>query len=94
MSTTTEKKIIALLVKAFGRERVIAELIQTAGPEKFLACHSGEEILLILRKDDIAAALCEQAILAVLGKEKILRQMLAELGPEELQKMIAKISRN
>ncbi|MCI0698848.1 hypothetical protein L0337_43460 [candidate division KSB1 bacterium] len=73
-------KIMAL------KQETIQRYIEALGPEKFLAVFKKEDILATLSKEDHLAALSKE-------KEDVLQYFLAELGPDEFQRLIAKISR-
>lgn len=89
MSATVDENIIAFLVKKFGWERVAVKLIQAMGPGKFLATfYTKEEILSVLSKEDIEAALQE-----VPDEEKV-KYLLAKWGYEKLYNKIQEMNRN
>jgi hypothetical protein len=69
------------------QQDTIQRCVEALGPEKFLA---------VINKQALLAALSKEDHLAALGKEKeeVLKYFLAELGPDEFQRLIAKINRN
>jgi len=74
-------KIMAL------KQETIQRCVEAVGREKFLAVFNKQDHLAALSKEDHLAALSKE-------KEGVLQYFLAELGPDEFQRLIAKISRN
>lgn len=85
-------------IDALGREKIIAALgrkeemmekmLEAVGREKVIAALGRKEEVM----DEMLETLGHEKILAAFGKEELLRQLLAEFGPEQLHKMIDQIS--
>jgi hypothetical protein len=78
-------------VKALGKEKVVAALSK----EERMAGLSKKDLIAALSKKDLIAALSEKDIIVALrGKERILKSLLADLTPEQRQKLLEQRSRN
>lgn len=74
------------------KQETIQRYIDALGREKFLAALSKEEHMSVLSKEDYLAALSKQDLLSALSEEDLFKELLAKLGANQLQQMLAQIS--
>jgi len=79
-------KIMAL------KQETIQRYVEALGREKFLAVFNKQDHLAALSKEDLLAALSKEDLLAALTQKDMLTRLLSELGPNQLQQIIAQIS--
>lgn len=94
-----KQETIQRYVEALGREKFFAvfnkqDHLAALSKEDLLAALRKEDLLAALSKEDHLAALSKEDLLVALSKEDVLQYFLAELGPDQLQGLIAKISGN
>jgi len=71
------------------------KLISAFGKEKIISAFTLNEILSVIGKTYFLTALSEKELIAALGgKKRLLKSLLAELKPEQRQKLLLQSSRN
>jgi len=85
-----KQETINRYIEALGREKFLAAF----NKEDHLAALRKEDLLTALRKEDLVAALSKEDHLAALSQEDMLGELLARLGYNQLQRLLAMNSHN
>jgi hypothetical protein len=81
-----ESEVIKLMAPLNIRPESMPKFIKALGREKVIAALSKKELLAALSKEDMITALG--------GKERLLKLLLADMNPEQRQKILAQFNRN
>jgi hypothetical protein len=89
-----KQETIERFIETLGEEKVITILSKKMGREKLFANFSKEDLLAALSKEDLLAALGKEDVIAAFGEEEILRSLQAKLGLEQFRQLIDRFSSN
>jgi hypothetical protein len=90
-----ESEVSKLMGFYDAKPSTVRKYVNAIGKEKVVAALSKDDLIAALSKKDLLSALSEKDIIAAIrGKERILKALLADLKPEQRQKLVGQRSRN
>ncbi len=90
-----ESEVIGLMVQLNIKPESMRKYIDALGVEKIIHALRKDEMLSALSKDEMLSALSKEEMISALGgKESLLKMLLADMEPEQAQKLFAQSGRN